>query len=103
MDEDDFNHDDIPNFVLPESFLKQLFDFSGSTDGNKGFILAFVNQDSSPMIYTKTDNEIVDLGLRKALENISYSWKSQSYIIEATNLYNICLTFESLFVNIRIC
>lgn len=81
MDEDDFNHDDIPNFVLPESFLKQLFDFSGSTDGNKGFILAFVNQDGSPMIYTKTDNEIVDLGLRKALEK---------YIIqlEESELYN---------------
>ncbi len=81
MDEDDFNHDDIPNFVLPESFLKQLFDFSGSTDGNKGFILAFVNQDGSPMIYTKTDNEIIDLGLRKALEK---------YIIqmEESELYN---------------
>lgn len=81
MDEDDFNHEDIPNFVLPESFLKQLFDFSGSTDGNKGFILAFVNQDGSPMIYTKTDNEIIDLGLRKALEK---------YIIqmEELELYN---------------
>ena len=81
MDEDDFNHEDIPNFVLPESFLKQLFDFSGSTDGNKGFILAFVNQDGSPMIYTKTDSEIIDLGLRKALEK---------YIIqmEELELYN---------------
>jgi len=81
MDENDFNHDDLPNFVLPESFLKQLFDFSGSTDGNRGFILAFVNQDGSPMVYTKTDNEIIDMGLRKALEK---------YIIqtEESELYN---------------
>ena len=81
MDENDFNHDDLPNFVLPESFLKQLFDFSGSTDGNRGFILAFVNQDGSPMVYTKTDNEIIDMGLRKALEK---------YIIQAeeSELYN---------------
>ena len=81
MDENDFNHDDLPNFVLPESFLKQLFDFSGSSDGNRGFILAFVNQDGSPMVYTKTDNEIIDMGLRKALEK---------YIIqtEESELYN---------------
>lgn len=81
MDENDFNHDGLPKFVLPESFLKQLFDFSGSTDGNRGFILAFVNQDGSPMIYTKTDNEIIDMGLRKALEK---------YIIqiEESELYN---------------
>lgn len=81
MDENDFNHNDLPNFVLPESFLKQLFDFSGSTDGNRGFILAFVNQDGSPMVYTKTDNEIIDMGLRKALEK---------YIIqvEESELYN---------------
>ena len=81
MDENDFNHNDLPNFVLPESYLKQLFDFSGSTDGNRGFILAFVNQDGSPMVYTKTDNEIIDMGLRKALEK---------YIIqvEESELYN---------------
>lgn len=81
MDENDFNHDDLPNFVLPESFLKQLFDFSGSTDGNRGFILAFVNQDGSPVVYTKADNEITEMGLRKALEK---------YIIqiEESELYN---------------
>ena len=68
MDNENFNDNDMPNFVLPESFLNQLFEFSGSTDGNKGFILAFVNQQGSPMIYTKADNQIIEMGLRKAIE-----------------------------------
>ncbi len=68
MNNEDFNENDLPQFRLPESFLQQLFDFSGSTDGNKGFVLAFVNQDGAPMIYSKSDNQIVEMGLRKALE-----------------------------------
>lgn len=68
MDHEDFDEQNLPRFNLPESFLEQLFDFSGSTDGNRGFMLAFVNQDGEPMIYSKTDNQIIDLGLRKAIE-----------------------------------
>tara|TARA_X000001036_G_C20692602_1_gene809926 strand:+ start:1647 stop:1913 length:267 start_codon:yes stop_codon:yes gene_type:complete len=74
MDEDNFNEQDLPNFVLPESFLNQLFEFSGSTDGNRGFMLAFVNQSGSPMVYAKADSQIIEFGLRKAVEK---------YIIES--------------------
>lgn len=77
----DYNEENLPPFVLPKSFLDQLFEFSGSSDGNKGYILAFVNQEGAPMIYTKTDNRIVEMGLRKAVEK---------YIIESeeTELFN---------------
>lgn len=68
MNNEDFNEQNLPRFSLPHTFLEQLFEFSGSTDGNRGFVLAFVNQDGEPMIYTKADNQIVDLGLRKAME-----------------------------------
>lgn len=74
MDNDSSNEEDFPSFILPESFLKQLFEFSGSTEGNRGFLLAFVNQEGSPMVYTKTDNQIIEMGLRKAIEK---------YIIES--------------------
>ena len=70
----EFNGDNLPEFVLPNSFLDQLFEFSGSTDGNKGFLLAFVNQNGSPVVYTKADNQIIEMGLRKAIER---------YIIES--------------------
>lgn len=80
MNNEEFDENSISNFILPESFLQQLFDFSGSTDGNRGFLLAFVNQDGSPMIYTKSDNEIVQMGLRKALEKyIIQSEESEFY------------------------
>lgn len=77
MSDEDFNEEDLPPFVLPKSFLEQIFDFSGSTDGNKGFVLAFVNHDGAPVVYTKSDNKIVEMGLRKALEK---------YIIEMEEL-----------------
>ena len=70
----EFNGDNLPEFVLHNSFLDQLFEFSGSTDGNKGFLLAFVNQNGSPVVYTKADNQIIEMGLRTAIER---------YIIES--------------------
>ena len=68
MDNED--PEDIPfdNFVLPEKFLHQLFEFSGSTEGNRGILLAFVNQNGDPVIFSKSDNQIVEMGLRKAAE-----------------------------------
>jgi|TARA_B110000305_G_C19458621_1_gene652649 hypothetical protein len=80
MDNENFNDKDMPSFVLPESFLNQLFEFSGSTDGNRGFLLAFVNQEGAPMIYTKADNQIIEMGLRKAVERyILESEEAESY------------------------
>lgn len=68
MSEDNINPDSLPPFVFPDAFLQQIFEFSGSTDGNKGFLLAFVSQEGSPIVYTRTDNQIIEMGLRKALE-----------------------------------
>lgn len=68
MKKDNFEEFPLENFILPESFLEQLFEFSGSTDGNRGILLAFVNQEGSPLIYSKADNQIVEMGLRKAVE-----------------------------------
>ena len=33
-----------------------------------GFVLGFVNQRGEPTVYTKADNQIIEMGLRKALE-----------------------------------
>lgn len=68
MSSEDFNEEHLPQFVLPQSFLEQLFEFSGYTDGNRGFVLTFVNQNGSPMVYSRSDNQIIELGLRKAME-----------------------------------
>tara|TARA_B110000196_G_C20897581_1_gene544370 strand:+ start:308 stop:574 length:267 start_codon:yes stop_codon:yes gene_type:complete len=67
---EDFTPDpnNIPEFVLPDKLLEQIYEFSGTGDSAKGFLLAFVGQNGSPAIYTKTDTQIVEMGLRKAVE-----------------------------------
>jgi len=79
----DINPDELESFSLPPGLLQQLFDLSGDADHSKGFILAFVTQDGKPLVFTKTQNQIVEMGLRKALEK---------YLIgveEAENMLNI--------------
>jgi hypothetical protein len=68
MDEFNPKPDDIPEFILPEQILEQLYEFSGTGDSSKGFLLAFVGPNGAPTIYTKTDTQIVEMGLRKAVE-----------------------------------
>jgi|TARA_B100001094_G_scaffold225840_1_gene220155 hypothetical protein len=66
--DDNFDPDDLPEFSLPESLLDQLFEFTGGANGNKGFMLIYTDQNGRPMVYTKTDAQIVEMGLRKAME-----------------------------------
>jgi hypothetical protein len=68
MDNFDPDPNSIPNFSLPEKMLEQLYEFSGSGDMSKGFLLIFVGQNGSPTIYTRTESQIIEMGLRKATE-----------------------------------
>ena len=54
-------------FTIPNSFLDKLFEFTGD-GGDGGFILAYVTQDGRPLIQCKIGSQIVEMGLRKALE-----------------------------------
>jgi hypothetical protein len=64
----EFNPDNLPTFSLPPKLINQLYEFSGNTEGTRGFLLLHINQEGRPVIYFKTDNQIIELGLRKALE-----------------------------------
>jgi hypothetical protein len=68
MSDDYIDPENLSKFNLPESILQQLFEFTGSTSGDSGFILSFVNQDGLPSVITKATSPIVEMGLRKALE-----------------------------------
>jgi len=68
MKDDSFDDFPLADFKLPEEFLSKIFELSGSTVGNRGFVLAFVNQRGEPTVFTKSDNQIIEMGLRKALE-----------------------------------
>lgn len=73
--------DNLNIFSIPESMLSKLFEFTGDADHSKGFILAYVDQDGKPMVYTRSQNQIIEMGLRKALEKYLISLE------EAENMY----------------
>ena len=65
----DIDPDNLPSFQIPEQFLDQLFEFTGSgEDQSKGFMLCYTDQGGNPMILSKVGTQIVEMGLRKALE-----------------------------------
>lgn len=63
------NPENFKNFKIPENFFNKLFEFTGSDESSKGFIVAYVDQDGCPMIYSKIASPIVEMGLIKSLEN----------------------------------
>jgi len=72
IDPDNFN-----SFQIPNEILNQLYEFTGGSDeGSKGFMIAYTDQNGSPMIFCRAGSQIVEMGIRKALEK---------YLIEAEN------------------
>jgi len=68
MAEENLNLNDIPNFQIPQSFLDQLYDFTGGSEGNAGYVLTYVDDSGRAMVYSRSSSQIVEMGLRKALE-----------------------------------
>ena len=60
--------EDFKHFKIPENYFNKLYEFTGSDESSKGFIVAYVSQDGCPMIYTKVSNPLVEMGLIKAIE-----------------------------------
>lgn len=56
-------------FSIPDNFIEKLYEFSGGADKYKGIILAVCTENGSPTIYSKYDSSIVELGLKKAVED----------------------------------
>ncbi len=59
---------EIPQFEMPSNFIEQIYELSGNADKYKGVLLAYVSEDGTPVIYCKYDSQIVEFGMRKALE-----------------------------------
>ena len=64
----DFNPEDMSEFKVPQQLLEKIFELSGDSDHNKGFVLCMVDQTGKPVVFTKSQSQIVDMGLRKSLE-----------------------------------
>ena len=64
------NEDNISKengFTVPDSFLDKMYEFTGNGEEG-GFILAYVNSEGRPMVNCKISSQIIEMGLRKALE-----------------------------------
>ena len=80
MSNEDIDPENLNKFNLPENILTQLFEFSGFTDGDSGFILTYVNQDGTPSIVTKTNSPVVEYN-QKCQNNRANNWYDISGII----------------------
>lgn len=67
--DNDINPEALPEFQMPRNLLNQIYEFTGSSEENKGFMLVFVDQNGSPQIMTQACSQILEMGLRKATED----------------------------------
>ena len=68
MDKNQINPEEFSDFTIPESFLDQLYEFTGGASANKGFVLVYSDQNGRPMVYSRQDSQIIEMGLRKSME-----------------------------------
>tara|TARA_R100001163_G_C4950812_1_gene118655 strand:+ start:82 stop:324 length:243 start_codon:yes stop_codon:yes gene_type:complete len=55
-------------FDVPEKTINQLYESSGKDGVYKGIILAYCTEEGEPVIFSRTDTKITEMGLKKALE-----------------------------------
>ena len=71
MNTQDIDPDNLPTFQMPESFMNKLFELTGNeVEKNRGFVLSYVSHDGRPMVYARAETQIIEMGLRKALETL---------------------------------
>lgn len=66
---EEFEPDEQPEFSIPESLVNKLYELSGDSDKYKGLIIACVSEKGCPMIYSRFESVITELGLKKALSD----------------------------------
>jgi hypothetical protein len=60
--------EEMPKFQMPANLIEQLYELSGNADKYKGVVLAYISEDGVPLIYAKYDSQVIEFGMRKALE-----------------------------------
>lgn len=80
---DNIDPENMQTFSMPENLLEQIFEFTGGAEHSKGFIIAYADQNGKPLVYTRAQNQIVEMGLRKSLEKYLLN------IEESESIYNM--------------
>lgn len=55
---------------IPEALLKKLWNHTGTGEHYQGFYLIYANKHGEPIIYARTQNAVVDMALRSAIESM---------------------------------
>ena len=81
FEDQSFDLGETEKFIMPEPFFEKLYEFTGtgnSKDG--GFIVAYVTQDGKPIVKSKSGSQIVEMGLRKAMEEFLIAMDDQDNV-----------------------
>jgi hypothetical protein len=79
---EEFEPDEQPEFSIPDSLVNKLYELSGDSDKYKGLIIACVTEKGCPMIYSRFDSVITELGLKKAMSDYLIRTDSDSEMID---------------------
>lgn len=64
----DVDPENLEEFKIPDSILDEIYELTGESSSNRGLLLVCVGQDGRPFIYSRAENPVIELGLRKSLE-----------------------------------
>ena len=56
-------------FTLPQKILQDLYELTGGPNCYKGFIIAYCDENGTPIIYTNCESQITESGLIKSIED----------------------------------
>jgi len=79
---EEFEPDEQPEFSIPDSLVNKLYELSGDSDKYKGLIIACVTEKGCPMIYSRFDSVITELGLKKAMSDYLVRTDSDSEMLD---------------------
>lgn len=65
-------------FSIPSGFVEKIYEISGDSDKHKGVIMVAANESGDPIVYTKFDSAITELGLLKALSQYLTRMESEN-------------------------
>jgi len=54
-------------FSIPNEVIAKLYELSGGVDKYKGVVIAACSENGDPLIFSKSDSLLTNLGLQKAL------------------------------------
>tara|TARA_B110000495_G_C22483309_1_gene298386 strand:+ start:119 stop:376 length:258 start_codon:yes stop_codon:yes gene_type:complete len=66
---EEIDPESLPGFIMPQNLMHQIYEFTGTSEENKGFLLCFVDQSGTPQIYSQACSPVIEMGLRKTIED----------------------------------